>query len=347
MRRSTEHAAVTGSLGVIRFSESQRRKKMRRLAISAVVALFLIVLSTNGFAKPHKGFKSPIPLTNCETITQRGNYVLENDLVLSLIYSGGQGGNGNCLVIDSSHVNVDLNGRTITTACVLPDGSPCPFFFQGGIGIDIEADHVAIANGQVGEANGGFVYGVVGGSDHISATNLGITTDIGIVLSDVSHSAFTNIIYEGADLQYHAENGPVLSVSGGGDNTFTSINSKSNTFEGVIITNSSNNVIQGANIFCTAQGQAGPGIVLTQQSDHNLLTNNNIFVLFGNGIELDLGSDDNVIQNNTVEIATTPPGFFAMLDQNPDCGSDVWSGNSFSNIFAAGQISANPANCIH
>ena len=322
---------------------------MRRLAIGGAAALFLIALSTNGLAKPPKGIaKSPIPLTNCETITKRGNYVLENDLVLTLIYSGGQGGTGNCLVIDSSHVNVDLNGRTITTACVLPDGLPfCPPIVQGGIGIDIEADHVSIANGQVGEVNGGFVYGVVGGADHISATNLGITTDIGIVLSDVSHSAFTNIVYEGADTQIHSENGPVLSVSGGGGNTFTSINSKSNTFEGIIITNSSNNVIEGADIFCTAQQEAGPGILLTQESSHNHIINNDIFVLFGNGIELDLGSDGNVIQNNTVETATTPPGFFALFDQNSDCGLNIWTDNVFSNEFAPAQISASPANCIH
>lgn len=86
--------------------------------------------------------------------------------------------------------------------------------------------------------------------------------------------------------------------------------------------------------------------MLTQKSNYNFITNNNIFVLFGNGIEVDLGSGYNV-QNNTVEVATTPPEFFALLDQNPDCGSDVWIDNSFSNTFAAGQISANPASCIH
>src|ERR1700722_5476326 len=89
------------------FSES-REEKMRRVAISGAVALFLVVLSSNGFAKP------PIPLTDCETITKRGNYVLENDLVTSP--------QENCLVISSSHVNVDLNGRTITC---LAEGFPC------------------------------------------------------------------------------------------------------------------------------------------------------------------------------------------------------------------------------
>ena len=312
---------------------------MRPIAISITMALFLIVLSTNGFAKP------PIPITDCETITTRGNYSLESDLVLPLIYSGGQGGNGNCLVISSSHVNVNLNGKTITTSCTFPDGFPCgDVFVQGGIGIDIEADHVSIANGQVGEVNGGFIYGVVGEGDHISATNLGITTDIGIVLSDVSYSAFTNIVYEGADLQHHAENGPAISVGGGGNNTFTSTNSGSTT--GIIIANSSNNTIDGADISCFAFQEAGPGVLLTQGSNNNFLTNNNVFVSFGNGIEVDLGSDDNVIQNNRVGIIS-PPGFFALFDQNSDCGSNIWTDNVFSNEGFPGQISASPAECIH
>lgn len=310
---------------------------MRRVAISGAVALFLIVLSTNGFAKP------PIPVTDCETITKRGNYILQNDLLLP----GGQGANGNCLVISASHVNVNLNSRTIASACFFPDG--CPPLAQGGIGIDIEADHVSIANGHVGEGGGGsgFTVGIFGNGEYISVTNLGIATDVGIVLKDVSHSAFANIGYAGIPVSGPETIGPVLSVSGGGNNTFDSINSSTTTFEGIIITNSSNNLIEAAHIFCSAEGVAGPGILLTQDSSQNFLANNNIFVLFGNGIELDLGSDDNVIQNNTVKTATTPPGFFAMLDQNPDCGSNVWTSNSFSNEFAPGQISASPANCIH
>ena len=50
---------------------------MRRIAISGAVALFLIALSTNGFAKP------PLFQSGCETITQPGNYILENDLILT------------------------------------------------------------------------------------------------------------------------------------------------------------------------------------------------------------------------------------------------------------------------
>jgi hypothetical protein len=313
---------------------------MRPIPLIITAALFISLLSTNGFAKP------PIPLTDCGTITQRGNYILENDLVFTL-----GTGNGSCLVINSSHVNVDLNGRAIT--CIYSPGFPIPCGVDfgeiplGGIGIEIEADHVSIANGQVGKDD--FEVGIFGEGDHISATNLGIATATAIVLNDVSYSAFTDIVFqETVPTEGCCESGPpVLSVSGGGNNTFTSINTLHETGSGFIFTNSSNNVINGANIACSSASVAGPGILLTQDSNNNFVTNTNIFVLFGNGIELDLGSDNNVVQNNTVETATSSGGFFAMADQNPDCGSNVWTDNTFSNIFLPGETSASPASCIH
>jgi hypothetical protein len=318
---------------------------MRRLAIGGAVALFLIGLSTNGFAKPHKGSgKQTIPVTDCQTITHPGNYILENDLVLP----AGGGANGNCLVISSSQVNVDLNGHTITSACLFPEN--CPPAEPGGIGIDIEADHVSVANGfvgAVGGSGGSFTVGLFGEGNFISATNLGLETDIGILLTDVRHSAFSHIEYGGILVSGPVAVGPVMSVSGGGNNIFESIDSSTTTFEGIIITNSSNNIIEGANVSCSAEGEAGPGIILTQDSSRNLLLNNNIFVLFGNGIELDLGDERNFILNNTVTTATTASGFYAMLDQNTNCGSDIWINNNFSNLFTPGQISASPASCIH
>jgi Periplasmic copper-binding protein (NosD) len=287
------------------------------------------LLSTNGFATP------PIALTDCETISQRGNYILNNDLVLKVAPN-----NNNCLIINSSHVNVDLNGRSIT--CVQIDGSPCKFGFLGGIGIDIEADHVSIANGGVE----GFSYGIVGGADHISATNLALATYTGIALNDASHSVFTDIEYGGLSGGGPFTTGPVVRVSGGGYNTFTSINSPEGSLGGIFIANSSNNIIEGTSILDQEETGIPPGIQLGQESNYNLITNNNIVADFGNGIEVDLGSDYNVIQSNTVEVLDLP-GMFAMLDQNPDCGNNVWADNTFSNSLAPGEISASPASCIH
>src|SRR5271170_5644520 len=138
---------------------------MRRVTVSAAVALFLIVLSGKGFAAQ----RSPIPIFDCENITHPGNYVLANDLVLTAS-SQGFGEGGNCLVISSSHVNVDLSGWSITIAC--PPLSYCPpeYGVVGGIGIEImnRAADVSISNGTVD----GFVYGIVAEGSRISVTNL-------------------------------------------------------------------------------------------------------------------------------------------------------------------------------
>ena len=315
---------------------------MLRFAISGGVALFLLSLTADVLAKPNRLVQVPTPITDCETITQSGNYVLENDLVLTLNPASG---NASCLVINASHVNVDLNGREIT--CVLSGGFPCGLNSElGGTGVDIEADHVSVANGQVG-VEGDFSIGLFAQADHVFATNLGISTIMGLVLNNVSRSTFANIGYGVAGIVGPESVGPVLSVSGGGSNIFESISSPLTSFEGIIITNSNRNFIGGADVSCSAEGVSGPGILLTQDSRGNFIANNSVFVLFGNGIEVDLGSTENVILGNTAVTATTEPGFYALLDQNQNCNANFWIGNTFSNMFFPSEISASPANCIH
>ena len=185
MQRSNLLPLVRSGVGLA--FGSKWRKKMRHFAISGAAALFLIVLSANGFAKQVKDSrKPPIPLTSCGTITQPGNYVLENDLLLPA-------DGGNCLVINSAHVNVDLNGRAIT--CIVAAGFPLPCsldFGLAGIGIDIEANNVSIANGTVH----GFTTGIFAEGNHISATDLNLETDTAIVLNEVRNSAFARIGYD-------------------------------------------------------------------------------------------------------------------------------------------------------
>jgi hypothetical protein len=316
-------------------------EKMRRVAVSGAVALFLIVLNAKGFA----AHCSPIPISDCESITQSGNYVLTNDLVLTAIGQGyGQG--GNCLVIKSSHVNIDLAAYTITIAC--PPFSFCPseYGVVGGIGIDVMngSNHVSISNGSVE----GFVYGIAGEADHISATNLRLTAVVGIALNNVSRSTFTDLTYERADMRYHGSNGPILYLNRGGANTFTNLSGDVGSDlggpGGIEIVNSNANLISSLNLQNVSCG--GTDILLSKGSSFNIITNSTLFDVCGGGIEVAQGSRHNAISGNTVTIAS-PRDVFAMFDLNPNCGSDVWINNDFSNILATGQISASPANCIH
>jgi hypothetical protein len=302
------------------------------------VAIVLIVLSVKGVVA--QGV--PTAITDCGNITQPGAYVAENNLVASY--------NDDCLVISSSHVSIDMNGNAMTSACP-PSNPGCPPIGSGGIAVHItsQADHVSISHLLVKN----YAFGIVAEADHISVPGASLNTFAGISLNNVSHSTFTDVLYTPANENHHGANGPIVSVSGGGNNTFTFASAPSDSMVGVvtgppgiIITNSNHNVIEGADILDGAQAEAGPGILLTGQSSHNSITNSNIVVFVGNGIEVDLGSDHNLIQSNVVEILASPLSFFALFDQNPDCGSNVWTDNTFSNDEAPGQISASPANCI-
>jgi hypothetical protein len=314
---------------------------MRGVTVSAAVAFFLIVLCGQGFAAQ----RSPIPIFDCENITRPGNYLVANDLVLTAT-SQGFGEGGNCLVISSSHVNVDLGGWSITVAC--PPLSYCPpeYGVVGGIGIEIlnRAAQVSISNGTVA----GFVYGIVGEGSQISATNLELIDVVGISLDDVAYSSFTNISYKGADTEYHGSNGPIVYLNGGGGNVFANLNGQVGTDlglgpDGIEIVNSNFNLISSVNLDNTSCG--GTDVLLSSGSSYNAVMNINLFDECGGGIEVDKGSRHNLIRGNTVMIAS-PADVFAMFDQNPNCGSDVWTGNSFSNIFSASQSSASPLNCI-
>jgi len=314
---------------------------MRRVTVSAAVALFLIVLSGKGFAAQ----RSPIPIFDCENITHPGNYVLANDLVLTAS-SQGFGEGGNCLVISSSHVNVDLSGWSITIAC--PPLSYCPpeYGVVGGIGIEImnRAADVSISNGTVD----GFVYGIVAEGSRISVTNLELIDVVGISLDDVTNSSFSNIGYKGANTEYHGSNGPIVYLNGGGRNIVANLNGQVGTDlglgpDGIEVVNSNFNLISGVNLDNTSCG--GTDVLLTNGSSFNAVTNITLFDECGGGIEIDTGSRRNLIKGNTVMIAS-PADVFAMFDQNPNCGSDAWIDNSFSNIFEAGQTSASPSTCI-
>ncbi len=320
---------------------------MRRVAISTAVALFLMMMNTQGFAAQHPfaAQPSPIPISDCEDITQPGNYALTNDLVLTAERQE-YGGGGDCLVISSSDVRIDLAGWTISIAC--PPFSSCPseYGVVGGIGIEVMngADHVSISNGSVE----GFVYGIAGEADHISASNLRLVSVLGVALIDVSRSTFRNITFEGADTSYHALNGPILFLNGGGKNVFMNLSGQVGSDvggpDGIDVVNSNANLISGVNLRNTGCG--GTDIRLLSGSNFNFITNSTLFDECGGGIEVDMGSRHNVIVKNAVTIAS-PPDIFALFDQNPNCGSDAWLDNGFSNIFAPGQISASPVNCLH
>lgn len=280
------------------------------------------------------------PMTGCGTITQSGSYVLQNDMVLNT-GNAGYGAGGNCLVIAAQHTQVDLNGHTIVAVSMFPalDG------VSGGIGIDIEAKDVTVSNGTVSN----FVYGVaVDNVDGATVTDLTLRAVTGLALTGVKRSTFARINYQAADLSgVGASDGPVAYVTGGGDNTFDTLTGTVFSDPGIgpfgfEIDGSNRNLISGLNI----QGIPGAaGLVLFDDASNNVVTHNTFFDEGGGGIVIESGSDRNFVFDNNVSVASSPDEF-AMVDMNPDCGSNLWLGNTFSNQFVPGD-SADPAGCIH
>src|SRR5208283_289921 len=120
-----------------------------------------------------------------------------------------------------------------TVACANPFDCSSEAGVPGGIGIEVAAgaSSVSISNGAVED----YVYGIVADQAyHLSASNLALTADVGVTLSDVSQSTFKGITYRGADTRYHATAGPLLYVSGGGNNSFSNLSGKTDSGVGVV-----------------------------------------------------------------------------------------------------------------
>jgi len=335
---------------------------MRYLAVGAAVALLLIGSNAKVFAGANAKWSAganakklaaqsqvPTAITECGDITQAGNYVLENDLVL--VVEGEQDfGMDTCLTISASRVKIDMGGNAITVACSNPFLCAEDFAVPGGIGIEIAAgaDSVSISNGDIDN----YVYGIVADQDYyMSITNLEMTVVVGLTLSDVSLSTVNGITYFRAGGDEHQTDGPLLYVSGGSHNAFSNLSGGTGTDIGLVdaveIVGSNANSITQLNVendsSCT-----NAALLLTGGSSFNLVASNTVFDLCGAGIEVDTGGRLNFIVENTVT-TISPPDVFAMVDENPKCGSDFWFLNTFSNEDNRdpGLISASPSSCIH
>ena len=305
---------------------------------SLAVCLMLLVAPVASAHTDSSKTTSPTTITACGTISTPGDYVLASDLVLT-VNDPSYGEGGDCLDITASHVSIDMQGWSITVSC--PDSClPEEYGPVGGDGIHIMsgANYVSISNGEVND----FLYGLVAEGNHTTVDGF-TTVDavIGISVSNAYNNAFSGIAFDSDDLPYHFSVGPIISVAGGGHNSFSNVSGiAGGGFEspqGIVISNSSYNSIIGADVSCEAEEQVGPGILLTANSSHNSIVKSTVDVLYGNGIEVDLGSNYNDVLYNNVSILS-PEGFFAMLDDNPRCGHNIWVDNSFTN--------ASPTSCI-
>lgn len=172
------------------------------IRITALATGILLLAASYALAQ------SPIPITACGNITAHGNYVLASNLVASY--------GDDCLIISSSHINIDMNGWAITAACP-PSNPDCPPFELGGTAVQITsgADHVSISNLAVQS----YSSGIVVAADYASVVGASLNAFAGITLNNVNYARFTGVSYTPANETYNGTNGPILSISGGSHNT--------------------------------------------------------------------------------------------------------------------------------
>jgi hypothetical protein len=119
-----------------------RRPWPKALIVSAgILAVTLLFLSNRSAHAT-----SPVIISQCGNINQPGNYVLTSTVVLHL---PDVSGNGDCLVISSSNVTIDLQGYKITADCpIIAPPSYLEFGPVGGTGVDVlnGATRVSISN---------------------------------------------------------------------------------------------------------------------------------------------------------------------------------------------------------
>jgi hypothetical protein len=328
---------------------------MARLSVLSVLLVTSLVLTA-----PYS--HAQVPITACGTISQPGIYVVENDLVATNDGSGSP----DCLDISAPNVIINMQGATITVTCTNFNPSCYGLPPAGGSAINIMsgADHVILSNINVQRnLNATYAYGIVDNANYALVTTANLNAMAGVTLNNASYSIFKGISYsspldppptpdvEGPTI------GPIIAINGGGHNVFSytpsaPIASAAYT-PAVLVAGSSYNTIQqvdASDFFyqCrTGPGQAG--MLLTENSSHNIIEGNLVdLYLCGNAIEVDLGSDYNLIQDNIFTLeGPAPAGLFAALDENPNCGHNLWTGNTFvADTYPAGQPAVSPA-CIH
>jgi hypothetical protein len=102
---------------------------------------------------------------------------------------------------------------------------------------------------------------------------------------------------------------------------------------GIVLDQSSLNTITGNPSFGSLSS-ANVAVQIGKGSNRNTVTSFSVKNA-GTGIEIQRGAAHNTIDSNT-SIGSQK---FDLLDQNPNCGSNVWRNNTFNQ--------ANPAGCIH
>jgi parallel beta-helix repeat protein len=247
-----------------------------------------------------------------------------------LIEGKGDGTGIGILIRPGAHHVVVAGGDASAAPAAPADGSSEPAVVaKWNVGIEDEGDYAAI---ELFSNIGGFFEGIPGNNTGVVLkhakhsvifnVHADLNHDAGIVLKDTSDCRLSNFDAAGND------NGVVLDSSDGARISTASI--MGNRKVGVWLLSSSNNTLLDCN---GTEFNGDVGILLgcgPEAGCHALGSNNNRVTSCGGknsgiaGILIDRGSGDNIV---TVTHNTGNPVNADMVDNNPNCGTDLWYNN--------------------
>jgi hypothetical protein len=294
----------------------------KSLSIAMLAALLLSLTSLSAYARECGDFGTCTPVSACQGISQPGLYVLD-----------GGNPNGGHLTF-SSHECITVSAPNVTFALAF-GGS----IDGGGQGIGLHVLKTAsnfVLTGDIGGSIENTAVGVQVDADGAKISSGGfdepmsISGTIGILLNRV-HGVSVAV---GAGQMSMGGYTTAVMIKGGGDNSlgfpstdhFPGWSGLFGPGVAVDVEHSRNNLIEGLYVF------SGSGVVIGRGSSHNTV-DTGFFQNGTVGVEIKRGAKHNTVTTNVSTSNQTD-----LLDDNRNCGTNIWTGDTFN--------TAAPSNCV-
>jgi hypothetical protein len=279
------------------------RLSQSRIGLSTLAAAAALVATVAG--SPATARAVPCPANSiCKcgtTITKSGIYLIENDL------NAGQGltALGDCIDITASTVILQTDPYECGGECSITGADTC-----SGAGIHIErgASNVNVQDVAVGNWNVGIL-------DEGNGARLGLFLSVencqaGVELNQVNNSAVGAFVDDGFFGVF--DNGYGVWLRNASDNQIGGIGEIEDNFAGVYVG-------------CSSNGTFGSKCPNLGPSNRNYITN--LFVEHnGDGIVVDTTDSNNTLTDNFSYYNAIDTD---MIDDNPNCDSNLWFNNHF------------------
>jgi parallel beta-helix repeat protein len=262
--------------------------------------VFLLVLPVTSQAS------HPIEINSCATITASGDYKLVADLAAS----------GDCIKVEASKVDLDLNGHTVTGPGQGSDASG--IIIVNETKVDIRGPGV-VTNFSFGINFQGVARSEVKG---VTATGnrFGFVVNRDFVTPDLNHLSEQNWFRENTAT---GNNQHGFTVSGGSNNNFVGNVASNNGGVGIFLFDDTGSQVKANTTNGNGEDgiRAGQGISTGHTIKDNTANGNGVA-----GVRLLAGSTGNSVKGNTAQSNNVTD----LIDENSACDNNTWMHNIFN-----------------